>query len=197
MPSFPDLQVPLGDGVIELRRTAERDIPETLIAYQDDPTLHLRMGIPRPPSGAELGRLAERAEHDRLAGRGISLTIVEAGDDTWAGQIDVHRVDWDHARGELAVWVAPARRGRGLARRALALVGPWLLLEAGLERVELITQTDNEPLQRSAQAAGFQLEAVLRGYYRPFPGLPRHLQREADGRVDMTVLSMVRRDLPR
>jgi RimJ/RimL family protein N-acetyltransferase len=197
MSSFPDLQVPLSDGVIELRRTAERDIPETLICYQDDPNLHLRMGLPRPPSGAELGRLAERAEHDRLAGRGISLTILESGDDTWAGQIDVHHVDWDHARAELAVWVAPARRGRGVARRALGLAGPWLLLEAGLERLELMTQTDNEPLQQAAQAAGFQFEGVLRGYYRAFDGLPRRLQRAADGRVDMAVLSLVRRDLPR
>lgn len=197
MPSLPDLQAPLSDGMIQLRRTAERDIPETLIAYQDDPELHLRMGVPRPPSGAELGRLSERAEADRLAGRGISLTIVETGEDTWAGQVDVHRVDWDHLRAELAVWVAPARRGRGLARRALALAGRWLLLEAGLERVELITQPDNEPLQRAAQAAGFRLEAVLRGYYQPFPGLPRHRIRPSDGRVDMTMLSLVRRDLPR
>jgi RimJ/RimL family protein N-acetyltransferase len=105
-------------------------------------------------------------------------------------------VDWDHGRAELAVRVAPARRGHGLGRRALALAGPWLLLEAGLERVELITQPDNEPLQRAAQAAGFQLEGVLRGYYRAFAGLPRHLQRTVDGRVDMTILSLVRRDLP-
>jgi RimJ/RimL family protein N-acetyltransferase len=71
-----------------------------------------------------------------------------------------------------------------------------LLLEAGLERLELITQPDNQALQRAAQAAGFQFEAVLRGYYRAFAGLPRHLQRAADGRVDMALLSLVRRDLP-
>ena len=44
-----------------VRPAAERDIPEVLIAYQDDPELHLRMGEERAPSGAELGRLAERA----------------------------------------------------------------------------------------------------------------------------------------
>ncbi|HEY2438388.1 MAG TPA: hypothetical protein VGH93_14495, partial [Solirubrobacteraceae bacterium] len=92
MPSFPDLQVPLTDGTVSVRMAAERDIPEILIAYQDDPRLHVRLGERRPPSGAELGRRAERAEHDRLAGRGLSLTVVEAGDDTCRGQIDVHRV---------------------------------------------------------------------------------------------------------
>ncbi len=173
---------------------AERDIPETLIAYQDDPALHLRMGTPRPPSGAELGRRAERAEHDRLAGRGLSFTIVEAGDDTCIGQIDVHRVDWDHARAELGVWVAVQQRGRGVARRALLLISPWLLLEAGLQRVELLTQPTNQPMINAAQAARFQFEGVLRGYFRAFGGLPRQLQR-SDGRVDMAVLSLVQRDL--
>lgn len=195
MASFPDLQVPLTDGVVAVRMAAERDIPETLIAYQDDPQLHLRMGTPRPPSGAELGRRAEQAEHDRLAGRGLSLTILEAGDDTCVGQIDVHRVDWDHARAELGVWVSAKLRGRGLARRALLLAGPWLLLQAGLERLELLTQPDNQAMIRAARAAGFQFEGVLRGYYRPFPGLPRYLKRDQDGRVDMAVLSLVPRDL--
>lgn len=194
MPSFPDLQDALSDGTVSVRMAAERDIPEILIAYQDDPALHLRMGNPRPPSGAELGRRAERAEHDRLAGSAISLTVTETGEDTCVGQIDVHRVDWEHARAELGVWVAPAHRRRGMARRALALVGPWLLTEAGLQRVELLTQVDNQPMRSAAQAAGFHDEGVLRGYYLGFAGLPRRVQR-GDGRVDMAVLSLVRRDL--
>jgi RimJ/RimL family protein N-acetyltransferase len=197
MASFPDLQVPLSDGTVSLRMSAERDIPEILIAYQDDPLLHLRMGNPRPPSGAELGRRAERAEHDRLAGRGISLTMLEGSGDTCVGQIDVHHVEWEHVRAELGVWVAPGHRGRGLARRALRLAGPWLLAEAGLERVELLTQTDNEAMIAAAQAAGFQLEGVLRGYYRDAAGIQRRLGRGAALRVDMKVLSLVRRDLAR
>jgi RimJ/RimL family protein N-acetyltransferase len=195
MPAFPQLLTPLSDGTVALRPAAERDIPEILIAYQDDPQLHLRMGTPRPPSGAELGRRAERAEHDRLAGRGISLTMVEPPQDVCVGQIDVHRVDWENSRAELGVWVAAGQRGRGVARRALALAGPWLLLHAGLERLELLTQPDNEPLQRSARGAGFQFEGVLRGYFRAFEGLPRRLVRGPGKRVDMAVLSLVRRDL--
>ena len=195
MASFPDLQVPLSDGTVTVRRTAERDIPEILIAYQDDPVLHLRMGTPRPPSGAELGRRAERAEHDRVAGHALSLSIVEGDDDVCVGQIDVHRVDWDNARAELGVWVSANRRGRGLARRALLLAGSWLLLDAGLRRLELLTQPDNQAMIGAGRAAGFQFEGVLRGYFRPFPGLPRYLQRRSDGRVDMAVLSLVERDV--
>jgi RimJ/RimL family protein N-acetyltransferase len=174
---------------------AERDIPEILIAYQDDRELHLRMRTPRPPSGAELGRRAERAEHDRVTGRGLSLTILEAGDDTCVGQIEVHRVEWEHGRAELGVWVAPASRGRGLARRALALVGAWLLTEAGLARLELLAETDNQALLHAAQAAGFSNEGVLRGYYRALGRPARRNRRHVAERVDMAVLSLVRRDL--
>jgi RimJ/RimL family protein N-acetyltransferase len=184
MPSLPELREPLTDGVVGVRPGAERDIPEVLIAYQDDPSMYLRMGQLRPPSGAELGRRAERAETDRVAGRGLTLTILEAGDDTCRGQIYVDGIDWDNSRAELGIWVAPQRRGRSLAARALALVAPWLLRDGGLQRVGVATETDNEPMLGAARAAGFSYEGVLRGYTR-----------EHGTRVDNAVLSMVARDL--
>ncbi len=92
-----------------LRFAAERDIPEVLIAHQDDPELHRRLGLVRPPSGAELGRREERAATERAAGALLTLTILEPGSDVCRGQIDVHAVDWDHLRAELGIWTcAPA-----------------------------------------------------------------------------------------
>lgn len=184
MPPLPELREPLGGDAVSVRAGAERDIPEILIAYQDDPTLHLRMGQSRPPSGAELGRRSERAEADRVAGRRLTLTITEPGDDTCVGQLYVHGVDWDNLRAELGVWVASERRRRGLGSSALALVASWLLRDTPLERVQLLTEADNEPMIRSARAAGFSFEGVLRGYTR-----------ESGRRVDNAVLSMVKRDL--
>jgi [ribosomal protein S5]-alanine N-acetyltransferase len=184
MPSLPELREPLTDGTVAVRPAAERDIPEVLIAYQDDPSLHLRMGQVRPPSGAELGRRAERAEPDRVAGRRLTLTVIEPGDDTCCGQIHVRGVDWDNSRAELGIWVAPQRRGRGLGTRALALVATWLLRDAGLHRIGLVAEADNERLIRAARSAGFSHEAVLRGYTRT-----------RNGRVDNAVLSMVGPDL--
>lgn len=184
MPSFPELIEPLSDGTVTVRLAAERDIPEVLIAYQDDPELHVRIGEARPPSGAELGRRAEAAEADRLAGKLLVMTIVTGRDDTCRGEINVHHVDWEDARAELGIWVAPGHRGRGLARRALALVARWLLQECPFERVHVLTDPDNEPMIHAAQAAGFSFEGVLRSY-----------QRLRGSRVDSAVLSLVRRDL--
>lgn len=186
MPSFSELRDPLTDGVVSLRFAADRDIPEVLIAYEDDPTLHLRMGQTRPPSGAELGRRAERAEADRVAGRRLALTLVQPGEDTCRGQVYVYEVDWDHARADLGIWVAPQLRGRGLGARALGLVAPWLLQTSGLQRVQLLTESDNEALIHAATQAGFSYEGVLHGYTR-----------ERGRRLDNAVLSMVARDLRR
>jgi [ribosomal protein S5]-alanine N-acetyltransferase len=183
VPGFPDLD-PLSDGTVTVRLAAERDIPEVLIAYQDDPELHLRMGEEQPPSGAELGRLAERAPGDRAAGRRMTLTIVGDGSDVCRGQVNVHHVDWDNARVELGIWLMPQARGRGLARTALRLVATWLLREANFERVQVLTETENDRMLRTAEGAGFQREGTLRGYLR-----------EQGMRVDAVVLSLVRGDL--
>ena len=135
MPSFPTLSAPLTDGEISLRPTAERDIPEVLIAYQDDPGLHLALGERRPPSGAALGRRAELAESERLAGRSLVLSVVEPGGDVCLGEMRIGEVDWGQGRAEVRVWVVPARRGRGLGRRAHRLAKEWLGAYCGLEAV--------------------------------------------------------------
>ncbi len=184
MPAFGDLDEPLGDEKVRVRLATEYDIPEVLIAYQDDPELHLRMGGTRPPSGAELGRLAERAADDRASGIGMTLTIVGSGSDVCVGQVNVHHVNWDNARAELGIWVAPRARDKGLARTALRLVATWLLRDLGFQRVQLLTEPDNDRLIRAATGAGFHREGVLHGYLR-----------ERGVRVDVVVLSLVRDDL--
>jgi RimJ/RimL family protein N-acetyltransferase len=166
MPRIPAPTEPLSDGRVTLRLSAERDIPEILIAYQDDPQLHLRLGEDRPPSGAELGRREERAATERAAGAQLTLTILETGSDVCRGQIQVDEVDWDNQRAQLAIWLVPQVRGRGLGSAALALGSRWLLQACELERVQLITAPDNEPMIRTARASGYEHEGVLRGYVK-------------------------------
>jgi RimJ/RimL family protein N-acetyltransferase len=183
MPSFPEPN-DLSTTGVALRLAAERDIPEVLIAHQDDPELYRRLGLVRPPSGAELGRRVEGGHGDRAMGTGLWLTIVAAGADECIGQLDVHDVDWEHSRAELGIWTAPAQRGRGIAADALRLIGRWLISECGLARVQLVTDPDNTAMVAAARRAGFSEEGVLRGYLR-----------ERGQRVDVTMLSLVAGDV--
>jgi RimJ/RimL family protein N-acetyltransferase len=183
MPSLPSLEDPIADRGVVLRDAAEHDIPEILIAHQDDPDLYLRLGLDRPPSGAELGRQMEEAASDRRSGIRTRLTILENSSDEFRGRIVIHNVDWENARAELGVWVVPQARGRGLARSALRLAARWLFESCRLMRLELLTEPDNEPMLRAAAAAGFVQEGTLRGHARR-------------GRVrqDMAILSLLASD---
>ena len=184
MRSFPRLLEPLTDGHVALRDYTERDIPEILIAYQDDPQLHRLAGEDRPPSGAELGSRAEREPVARAAGERATLTIVEPGADTCRGQVGVGDADWDNRRVELAIWLAPQVRGRGLGRRSLRLAAEWLLGTCGFARVELVAEPDNAAVIGAAGAAGFTREGVLRGH-----------QRKRGKRIDVVVMSLIPADL--
>jgi len=184
MPPLPMLADPLKDDRVAIRDTAERDIPEILIAYEDDPELHIRLGQERPPSGAQLGSRAENEPANRAAGSHATLTILERPSDDFRGEIYVHHLDWDNARAELAIWLAPQARGRGLAAAALRLVAVWLLTDCDLHRVQILTEQSNQAMIRAAEAAGFKAEGVLRAYTR-----------ERGARPDVAVLSRVREDL--
>lgn len=133
MPSFLAPDAPLTDGVVALRLSAERDIPEVLIGYQDDSGLAQALGEHRPPSGAALGTRSERAEELMAAGQAIVFSILEAGDDLCRGEVRVTGVDWLKRRAQLRIWVATSFRGRGLATRAMSLAGGWLTKSCGLE----------------------------------------------------------------
>jgi RimJ/RimL family protein N-acetyltransferase len=184
MPSIPDLPEPLSDGVIQIRHAAERDIPEILIAHQDDPEMYVRLGQERPPTGAQLGTMFEHAAAERAAGVYAALTILEPGSDTCRGGMSVHNVDWVHARAELGIWLAPQVRGRGLASRALGLAAGWLLAVVGLHRVAVLTEPGNEPMLAAARASAFVFEGVLREYTL-----------ERGRRVDNAILSRLSSDL--
>src|SRR5579872_272608 len=95
MPSIPEPPDRIVDELIELRPIEEWDIPEVLIAHQDDPELHRRLGLPRPPTGAQLGGEVDDAQAWRRAGAGVKLTIVEPGSNDCRGRVEVDDVDWD------------------------------------------------------------------------------------------------------
>jgi RimJ/RimL family protein N-acetyltransferase len=133
MPVIPTLDRPLRDERVAVCLAAERDIPEVLIAHQDDPELATQLGLARPPSGAELGRQMEEADGARETGKRVTLTIIEPGSDAFLGQIEVGEIDWAERRATVRAWVVPRVRAQGLERAALTLAARWLSDECGLQ----------------------------------------------------------------
>jgi RimJ/RimL family protein N-acetyltransferase len=186
MPSLPELTSPLAGPGARLRAAAERDIPEVLIAHQDDRHLAAALGLKRAPSGAELGRRTELADDERVAGTALWLTILapDPDDDECRGQLEVTDVDFATGRAALSLWVAPRDRGRGLATGALALAGRWLLTATDLARIELGVPVDNVALTRAAAQAGYVEEGTLRA----------HIATDG-GRADVRAFALVAADL--
>lgn len=132
MPTIPEPPDRISDDLVELRPIEEWDIPEVLIAHQDDRELHRRLGLPRPPSGAQLGSEVDNAQSVRLAGTGVKLTIVEPGSNDCRGRVEVDGIDWERGSAAVRVWVAPQLRGRGYEQRAAELASEWLRSSVGL-----------------------------------------------------------------
>lgn len=137
MPAIPAPPDRITDALIELRPIAEWDIPEVLIAHQDDRDLHRRLGLAKPPTGAQLGSEVDSAEARRLAGDALRLTIVEPGGNDCRGRVEVGGFDWERGSAELRVWVAPQLRGRGYEQRAAELTAQWLRTSVGLADVSV------------------------------------------------------------
>ena len=156
MPAIPELPERLSDGQVELRTSTEWDIPDILIAHQEDRDLYRRLGLPRPPSGAELGSAAEREPAERAAGTAVKLTIVRPDSDDCRGRVEAREINWEQGSAALSVWIAPGQREQGLAGRALALAAGWLFESVGLRRLMLVVEPDDAATAQEAEAAGFE-----------------------------------------
>ncbi|MGC5015066.1 GNAT family N-acetyltransferase [Streptosporangium sp. DT93] len=64
--------------------------------------------------------------------------------------------------GETGIALLPDWRGRGVGRRAQALLCDYLFAHTPAQRIEAATHPENIAEQRSLEKAGFTLEGVLR-----------------------------------
>ena len=67
---------------------------------------------------------------------------------------------------ELAYWVRPGQRGRGIASQAVRATTLWAHRSLGIARIWLEIRPGNEPSLRVAQRAGFRFERRLARHCR-------------------------------
>jgi RimJ/RimL family protein N-acetyltransferase len=181
------IPVPVGlaDERVSLRRLAERDVGVFVAAFEADPELARLVGIDEDPTAGSVRARIAASEDRRRAGEILELALAEPGSDTFFGSLWLHAFSPRHRRIEVGFWVVPEARRRGVVRSAVTLTLDWLFGERGIERVEITTTTDNEPVQALAASLGFTREGLLRR---------RNLERGR--RVDLVLFGLLREEWP-
>jgi RimJ/RimL family protein N-acetyltransferase len=144
-----------GEGIV-LRPWREDDAEAVYSACQDPEILRWIPVIPRPYT---------REDAIGFVSGGLDLgpyqfAITEAG--RVVGAIGM-RVG-EQSTGHIGYWCVRDARGRGVTTRALRVLCRYALDELNLQRLELITDPENQASQRVAEKVGFRHEGVLRSH---------------------------------
>lgn len=120
-------------------------------------------------------------------GFGAHFAILEAESGSRLGAVGLVGVDDVNRAAEAGYWVDVAARRRGIARDALLVLTDWALGDGGLVRIELHIDPENTASRRTADAAGYLCEGVLRhkafhrGFQRDVAMYARVTEADLDG----------------
>ncbi len=170
MPRRTDPVVPVGclgnadqpaisAGDLLLRPWARTDA-DTLLAAFSDPAIqhwHARTVDSRPEAVALIGSYQQAWREETAA----QWAVAEPGGEV-TGRIALRAIDLVQGCAEVAYWVLPAARGRGIAATATKAVSGWAF-GIGLHRLELDHSVANLASCRVAEKAGFAYEGTKRG----------------------------------
>ena len=153
----------LADDTIHLEPLTQADVPDMLALTGDADIIRFT----RVPTRADeqfvrdwIGRYEGGWEDGSRAG-----FSVRGRDGAFVGFAALVDLDLERREAELGYMVAPAARGRGVARRSVELLTHWAFDALELLRVELRIDVENAPSARVAEGAGYRLEGVLRNVH--------------------------------
>lgn len=147
----------LSDGVIALRRWREDDSEFIYRCCQDEAIQRFTF-VPTPYTRDNALEYVTARSDDVL-----DLAVADAGSDEALGAVGIG-IDHANKVAQAGYWIAPERRGRGIAPRALTLLARWAFDNLDIARLQLYTHTYNPASQRVAEKAGFVREGTLRSY---------------------------------
>jgi RimJ/RimL family protein N-acetyltransferase len=131
------------------------DAPAVLAACQD-PDIQEFTRIPVPYHREHADAFIALSRQEFQDGESAPFAVTDlTGRRVW-GACGLHHVDRQTGAAEVGYWVAPASRGRGVARAALALITEWALGPAGLRRLYAKVEDRNSASVAVAVAAGYR-----------------------------------------
>jgi RimJ/RimL family protein N-acetyltransferase len=161
-PVWPELPV-LSDGVVSVRPLVAEDWPTVLAEGSNAESVAWGFDG-RPMTETAARQRAAVAPLNRLVGRQAELVICDVASGDGAGILNLRQAGPPGVVA-LGYGIVPRFRGRRFTTRALTLVSDWAL-EAVSVRLELGCKVDNVASARSAEAAGFIVDAHYRSRLR-------------------------------
>src|SRR5580704_1777314 len=133
----------------------------------EDPLIPSISSVPRQYT-TDAGRAFIARQHARgTEGDGYSFVIAsDTEPKTGLGSIGLWLREIESGRASIGYWLAAGARGRGLAAHALRAVVSFAFDELHIPRLHLFVERWNVASALTALAAGFDREAVLRGWER-------------------------------
>jgi len=160
----------LGDGVVVLRRHAERDAEAfDEMRHDADVQRWALGGPPAGPAGDSLAFYRSMWEAGDLA----MLAITLEDEDGFLGHTGLFLQGRTFGVAELGYILGPRGRGQGLATRAGRLIARWAFDELEIERLEARTHLDNVASHRVLERLGFTREGLERSSRRLVYGRDR------------------------
>jgi RimJ/RimL family protein N-acetyltransferase len=148
-------------GVALLRPWILADAAATVEAF-DDPAIR-RWHVRRADSIDEARDLIGHWQSGWPNESEANWAMVDANTDVLLGRVALKGLDLHDATAEVAYWMCPAARGRGLCTQAIITLSEWAFRDGGFHRLELEHSIHNLASCRVAVKAGFREESIRRG----------------------------------
>jgi ribosomal-protein-serine acetyltransferase len=145
----------------------EDDLAPTLMQMVDDQRIYLERWLPWVSGNrtiADAENFLKNARRFNIGGQQFNAVISYQG--SIAGCISFNRIDSFNRVGEIGYWLSNDLQGRGVITRscrALIYIGFTML---NLQRIEILTATQNIRSRRIPERLGFTLEGILKKYRR-------------------------------
>jgi ribosomal-protein-alanine N-acetyltransferase len=156
----------LRTGSVLLRPFRLSDLPLVRDAATD-PYIPTITSVPSQYSDDEGRAFIERQLDRAEGGHGYPFVIAEPSDpDRGVGAMGLWLREIDSGRASIGYWLLASSRGKGLAAAALDRLVTFAFEVLAIPRLHLFVEPWNVASQKTAEAAGFAQEALLRGWER-------------------------------
>ena len=86
------------------------------------------------------------------------------GENSFAGVISLHSIDFNNHRAEIGYWLVKEARNQGVGTAAVELLTEYGLMTMGFRRVDALVDNRNEASKRLLIKAGYDFEGLLKKY---------------------------------